>query len=1009
MVQRTLNHSSIATTVESTEVYIMDTLTSRTRRLITLCSLLVLIAIPAVVVGHPLTSGAAAPRATSAPGSDQHSLAELLNPDGTLRTDTGFSGSLNTAGWTMSTVNGAPRFTPTAQAAGDAQWDNSFGAVGVRGTVTAIAVDSQGGIYVGGGFSRVGGMDASGIAYWDGHGWHALGAGLNWGPNQILLGNGKLYVMGRGLDQAGSAVVNQIAQWDGSAWSAVSSGVGPRLRTSPGSLSAMALSGSDLYVGGSFDHIDGVAANSIARWDGTAWHALDAGIMDSNHFAATVYAITPVGTSLYVGGEFSIAGTLATSNIAHWDGTSWRTLGAGVSGKVNKIAARGTTVYVGGRFTTADGLAANSIAQWDGAMWHVLGVGLGPTTSGLANVLDLAISGDNLYVAGGFSSAGGQPMPGFARWDGSAWSPIGEVAGVSGISTLAITPAGGLLAGGSFETLPGISASNIALWDGTSWQALGRGLQDGFSSAGTLYAIAIDTAGHVYVGGAFQCAGGVPASNIAMWDGSRWSSLGADNNGAVKALIVAGDSIYAAGDFTTMGTLVVNHIAKWSPSTKQWSALGNGINGSVYALAYADGTLYAGGNFTAAGAVLAQDLVYWDGSQWHPFGKEFEIFQIEDWLYIEIDTYVYALAVSGNTVYVGGKFRTMRKVGENPELQTSYLEVNNIAAWDRSSDTWSFVGAPTATTKAGLVLSVPSPYYSGYVNALLLSGSNLYIGGAFTQAGSVLAAYLVRRNLSSGTWENIGDIAIANDSHYGQVRSLAMADKDLYVGGTFTAAGPTTARFVARLDTASGAWSSLGSGMKGRLDDNYTYVNSIAASSNGIYFGGTLEYAGDIPSYGIARWNAPGAEGSIGAAGGTLSDPDGTSLIFPAGALAADSSVSYSAQFFTTHPAPSDQAIIRSFQFAAVGADGNPITTFVNPYTLRVPYTDAQMATLGISDPTKLNVAYWDGTAWKAMLPCEGCSVDPATKTVIVVANHFTEFALVGPGPKKVYLPLITR
>jgi hypothetical protein len=35
--------------------------------------------------------------------------------------------------------------------------------------------------------------------------------------------------------------------------------------------------------------------------------------------------------------------------------------------------------------------------------------------------------------------------------------------------------------------------------------------------------------------------------------------------------------------------------------------------------------------------------------------------------------------------------------------------------------------------------------------------------------------------------------------------------------------------------------------------------------------------------------------------------------------------------------------------------------------------------------------------------------VDTAGKAVVVVANHFTEFALVAPGRGSVYLPLIRR
>ena len=80
-----------------------------------------------------------------------------------------------------------------------------------------------------------------------------------------------------------------------------------------------------------------------------------------------------------------------------------------------------------------------------------------------------------------------------------------------------------------------------------------------------------------------------------------------------------------------------------------------------------------------------------------------------------------------------------------------------------------------------------------------------------------------------------------------------------------------------------------------------------------------------------------------------------------------------------------------------------------------MPYTAEQLAALGITDPTQLNLLYWNGTAWAGLLPCGGCTIDTANKTVIVTAAHFSDFALVGPSTvvtpvaKVVFLPLVGR
>jgi hypothetical protein len=51
-------------------------------------------------------------------------------------------------------------------------------------------------------------------------------------------------------------------------------------------------------------------------------------------------------------------------------------------------------------------------------------------------------------------------------------------------------------------------------------------------------------------GGQFATAGGAPASNIARWDGSGWSALGAGTDGQVLALASQGGQLIAGGTFT---------------------------------------------------------------------------------------------------------------------------------------------------------------------------------------------------------------------------------------------------------------------------------------------------------------------------------------------------------------------------------------------------------------------------------------------------------------------------
>ncbi|MDW8145463.1 MAG: hypothetical protein RMJ48_04040 [Roseiflexaceae bacterium] len=87
---------------------------------------------------------------------------------------------------------------------------------------------------------------------------------------------------------------------------------------------------------------------------------------------STVLALAVSGSDVYVGGKFTNAGGVPnTSRIARWDGAQWRPLGGGVNGSVSALAVSGGQVYVGGAFTDAGGnVNADYIARWDGAQWR---------------------------------------------------------------------------------------------------------------------------------------------------------------------------------------------------------------------------------------------------------------------------------------------------------------------------------------------------------------------------------------------------------------------------------------------------------------------------------------------------------------------------------------------------------------------------------------------------------------------------------------------------------------
>jgi hypothetical protein len=503
------------------------------------------------------------------------------------------SGNNLYAGGFFNTAGGIP-------AANIAKWNgSSWSALGsgmdTYGYVYALAASGSN-VYAGGTFTTAGGIAASGIAKWNGSSWSALGLGISGGELRSLAVSGTNVYAGGYFTTAGGIPANHIAKWDGNSWSAMGTGVSRQLGQYTPGVFGLALLGSNLYAGGAFSAAGESTASGIAKWAGSSWSALGSGM---NGY---VNALAVSGSDLYMGGEFtkvfSATGYITANYIAKWNGSSWSALGSGMNGAVRCLAVLGSNVYAGGGFTNAGGTAANFIAKWNGSSWSPMGSGMN------SDVAALAIIGSDLYAGGFFTRAGGSTVNYIAKWNGSSWSHVGT--GISGSGLFALAVSGSdLYAGGAFTTAGGIPAANIAKWNGSSWSALGSGVDN------TVYALAASGSGDVYAGGSFFYAGGIETGYIAKWDGSSWSPLDSGipgdfyySGGSVYALAVSGSDVYMGGAYVMNGDGPGTNIAKWDGS--KWSPLGSGVNGSVYTLALAGSDLYAGGGFSTAGGKVSQ-------------------------------------------------------------------------------------------------------------------------------------------------------------------------------------------------------------------------------------------------------------------------------------------------------------------------------------------------------------------------------------------------------------------
>jgi hypothetical protein len=164
---------------------------------------------------------------------------------------------------------------------------------------------------------------------------------------------------------------------------------------------------------------------------------------------------------------------------------------------------------------------------------------------------------------------------------------------------------------------------------------------------------------------------------------------------------------------------------------------------------------------------------------------------------------------ANNKLYVGGTFTII-----------GGLPANYIARWNFNSMDWELVGSGTDL--------------SGAVNALLIDGDSLYVGGSFTNAhGLTSADYIVKYTISTGQWTSMGG------NFNSTVTSLAIHGDHLFAGGGWTTALGAVASYIAKYTISTNTWSSIGGSIN-------SIVYALSIGNDMLYVGGNFTNADGI-------------------------------------------------------------------------------------------------------------------------------------------------------------------
>ena len=282
-------------------------------------------------------------------------------------------------------------------------------------------------LFAGGDFISAGGVPVIKVAKWNGSNWYPIATPANT-PSIMIVYNGELF-------EGGSM---GFSKWTGTSWASVGSG-GPS-----GHVYALEVFNNKLYLAGT---------GPIYQWDGSSWTII-------GNPSTDVYSLCAFKGELYAGGAFNSINGVAVSHIAKWNGSAWSALGIGIlGGSVGDMASYNNELYVSGSFTSSAGNPSDYITKWNGSSWAAVGTGAS------AQVIELDSINGNLYIGGEFSSISSVNANGIAFFDGVSWNPMGTGINSSAWISTITEFQNSIYIGGTFTVASGNICLYIAEWN----------------------------------------------------------------------------------------------------------------------------------------------------------------------------------------------------------------------------------------------------------------------------------------------------------------------------------------------------------------------------------------------------------------------------------------------------------------------------------------------------------------------------------------------------------------
>ncbi|MCX6823315.1 MAG: right-handed parallel beta-helix repeat-containing protein [candidate division SR1 bacterium] len=436
---------------------------------------------------------------------------------------------------------------------------------------------------------------------------------------------------------------------------------------------------------------------------------------------------------IVVGGTLTTYSGELVNNITrlNTDGTrdSSFTIGGGLDSRVNSIAIQNDgKILAGGYFYTYSGSTVNNIVSLNtsGTKNNAFDIGNGLNFAVSATAVQ---SNGSIIVIGGFNTYSGVSANNIVKLnaDGTrnAAFTIGSGFANGYPAALAIQSDDKIIVGGEFLGYNGWIRNHLVRL--SSGGAIDTTFNNGVGFNSTTNSIAIQNDGKIIVGGNFSTYNGTSKNSIVRLNtGSSIDSsfnIGIGFNSAVTALAIQSDGkIVVGGRFTGYNGIAKNHIVRLNTdgTIDNTFSIGSGFNNSITTLAIQnDGKILVGGDFTTYSGISTKYLTRLDsGGAIDPsfsFGGEGFSGRINGRGYL-----ISAIKVQNNgKILVGGNFT----------LYNGSAVSNIICLRDDGSRYPLF--------DAGI--GFPNDVYSITVQ----TGGRILVGGRFTSYQGVVAGYLI--------------------------------------------------------------------------------------------------------------------------------------------------------------------------------------------------------------------------------------------------------------------------